>query len=132
MKHANNPLEVRALTLNQWIGTIAKDGEIAVFDTLENGIRAAAIILMRTYRKQKVNTIREIIDLWAPIVDKPSIDFSQYVSKHSNIPVRSVLRSRYVYAQVIYYMWAYIQQEKPSLTMLEILGIIQRNKIGLT
>lgn len=132
MKHANNPLEVRALTLNQWIGTIAKDDEIAIFDTLENGIRAAAIILMRTYRKQRANTIREIIDKWAPMVDKPAIDFTQYVSKHSNIPERSVLRSRYVYAQVIYYMWAYIQQEKPSLSMLEILGIIQRNKIGLT
>ena len=132
MKYANNPLEVCALTLNQWIGTISKDGEVAIFDTLEHGIRAAAIILMRTYRKQRINTIREIIDQWAPAVDKPSMDFSAYVSKHANIPVRSVLRSRYVYAQVIYYMWAYIQQEKPSLSMLEILGIIQRNKIGLT
>lgn len=132
MKHANNPLEVRALTLNQWIGTTSKDGEIALFDTLEHGIRAAAIILIRTYRKQRANTIREIIDHWAPLVDKPSMDFTEYVAKHTNIPARSVLRSRYVYAQVIYYMWAYIQQEKPSLSMLEILGIIQRNKIGLT
>lgn len=132
MKYANNPLEVRALTLNTWTGTISKDGEIAIFDTLEHGIRAAAITLMRTYRKQKINTIREIIDQWAPLVDKPSLLFSDYVSKHTNIPARSVLRSRYVYAQVIYYMWAYIQQEKPSISMLEILGIIQRNKIGLT
>ena len=132
MKHANNPLEVRALTLNQWIGTISKDGDVAIFDTLEHGIRAAAIALMRTYRKQKINTIREIIDQWAPLVGKPSMHFSEWVSKHTNIPARSILRSRYVYAQVIYYMWAYIQQEKPSLSMLEILGIIQRNKIGLT
>lgn len=132
MKHANNPLEVRALTLNTWTGTISVDGQVAIFDTLEHGIRAAAIILMRTYRKQKINTIREIIDQWAPMVDKPSMEFTVYVSKHTNIPARSILRSRYVYAQVIYYMWAYIQQEKPSISMLEILGIIQRNKIGLT
>lgn len=132
MKHANNPLEVRALQLHHWIGTIGKDDEIAIFDKLENGIRAAAIILMRTYRLHKINTIRGIIDKWAPMVDKPSIEFSQYVSNNTNIPVRSVLRSRYVYAEVIYYMWAYIQQEKPSISKLEILGIIQRNKIGLT
>lgn len=132
MKHANNPLEVRALTLNQWIGTVSKDDKVAIFDTLEHGIRAAAIIIMRSYRKQRINTIREIIEMYAPLVDKPSMEFAAYVSKHTNIPARSILRSRYVYAQVIYYMWAYIQQEKPTLSMLEILGIIQRNKIGLT
>lgn len=132
MKHVNNPLEVRALTNNAWLGSVYRDGATVVFDTLEHGVRAAAIVLMRTYRKQKINTIREIIDRWAPSVDKPSIDFCDYVSKHTNIPARSILRSRYVYAQVIYYMWAYIQQEKPSISMLEILGIIQRNKIGLT
>lgn len=62
----NNPLNIRIG--NNWIGerTPKKDPLFEEFNSLEYGIRAAFIILLKYITKYKRNTIEKIIRSWAP------------------------------------------------------------------
>ncbi len=44
----------------------SKDGRFVVFSDAEFGIRALAKVLLSYYRKHGLNTVRSIIDRWAP------------------------------------------------------------------
>lgn len=60
----NNPGNIRYVG-TQWRGLVGDDGAFCIFDTPENGIRAIAKVLT-TYGKRGLNTIGEIIPVWAP------------------------------------------------------------------
>ena len=61
----NNPLNIRK-SADKWQGKAGDDGAFVIFDTPENGIRAAGRLL-KTYRdKHGLNTIRGIVNRWAP------------------------------------------------------------------
>ena len=66
-------------TATMWQGQIQDAGEprFCVFDTPENGIRALAKTLLAYYRKHALNTVRGIINRWAPPVEN---DTSAYVN----------------------------------------------------
>lgn len=61
----NNPLNLRYSAANNWKGQQGQQSGFCVFDTPENGIRAAMINL-KSYRKKGVVTIADIISRWAP------------------------------------------------------------------
>lgn len=70
----NNPGNIDYNKNNQWRGQIGiEDGvakpRFAKFDTPENGIRALAKLLLNYQRLHKLNTVREIINRWAPPVE---------------------------------------------------------------
>jgi hypothetical protein len=64
----NNPLNIEWNALNNWVGLTGTDGRFCIFDTPENGIRAAAKIL-DSYAKRGINTIQKIIETWAPATE---------------------------------------------------------------
>lgn len=68
----NNPLNIR-LTDNHWLGklTPSSDKSFEQFDKPENGIRAAAKILL-TYYYHGIDTISGIIERWAPTNENPT------------------------------------------------------------
>lgn len=49
-----------------WQGETGNDGRFAIFDKMENGIRALAKQLMVYQDKHGVDTVREAITRWAP------------------------------------------------------------------
>ena len=70
----NNPGNIDYNKNNQWRGQIgietsAINPRFAKFDTPENGIRALAKLLLNYQRLHKLNTVREIINRWAPPVE---------------------------------------------------------------
>lgn len=74
----NNPLNIKYNSANDWRGQTGADGDgFAVFDTPENGIRAAARIL-GNYGASGINTVDDIIARWTS-GDSPEIQ-SAYVS----------------------------------------------------
>ena len=61
-----NPLNVR-YTGDSWVGLAGVDGGgFCIFDTPQNGIRAACIVLRNYERKYHLDTVRMIINRWAP------------------------------------------------------------------
>lgn len=70
---ANNPMDIRSSTVD-WNGQIGStsNGGFCVFDTLQNGIRAAMKNL-RTYEtKYNLHTLREKMLKWAPVNENRS------------------------------------------------------------
>ena len=72
----NNPGNVR-LSQDHWVGQVypGTDSSFCQFDTMAHGVRCAAKVLLG-YQQQKMNTVRRIINRWAPPVEN---DTGSYV-----------------------------------------------------
>lgn len=64
----NNPGNLEASSSNPWVGQTGSDGRFAKFETPEHGIRALGRNLI-SYQRQGIDTVGEIINLWAPPSD---------------------------------------------------------------
>lgn len=76
----NNPLNIRYSTANNWKGQIGQQSGFCVFDTPENGIRAAMVNL-KSYRKNGVVTIGDIVSRWAPPTENNTQNYIDFVCK---------------------------------------------------
>ena len=74
----NNPLNIRYSTANNWQGQQGQQSGFCVFDTPENGIRAAMKIL-KSYRLKGVVTIADIISRWAPPTENNTQNYIDFV-----------------------------------------------------
>lgn len=76
-----NPLNIRWSSVNNWKGQVGKDsGGFSIFDTPENGIRAAARIL-DNYAKRGIFTLGDIVKTWAPAVENNVEAYTAHVEK---------------------------------------------------
>jgi len=74
----NNPLNIEQGD-NAWDGLSddqSADVRFAVFDTAEEGIRAAARTLSTYQNKHGLKTVHDMISRWSPIKDKGNVDAS--------------------------------------------------------
>lgn len=76
----NNPLNLEWNAVNNWVGLKGSDGRFCVFDTPENGIRAAAKTL-DSYARRGVVTIQRIIETWAPAVENNVAAYVDHVCR---------------------------------------------------
>lgn len=76
----NNPLNIRYSTANNWKGQQGEQSGFCVFDTPENGLRAAMVNL-KSYRKKGVVTIGDIISRWAPPTENNTQNYIDFVCK---------------------------------------------------
>lgn len=85
----NNPLNIRKSTA-KWKGklTPSRDPEFEQFDTLEHGIRAAALIIRTYITKYHINTPEEIIARWAPASENDVKAYVAYVTKNGLLSPR--------------------------------------------
>lgn len=79
----NNPCNLRTGG-KKFVGEIGENKGFRVFDYMRNGYRAAFITLM-TYRKNKFDTIKKIINRWAPPNENNTKDYVEFVSKKTGI-----------------------------------------------
>lgn len=77
----NNPGNVRR-TQDHWLGQVwpGQDSAFCQFDTMAHGVRCTAKILLG-YQAAKLNTVRRIINRWAPAVEN---DTRAYVTAVAN------------------------------------------------
>lgn len=81
----NNPLNIRIG--NTWLGEREhpKDGEFEEFVSLAYGLRAAFIILRRYIRRYHLNTVRLIVERWAPKNENETEKYIQFVCKDTGL-----------------------------------------------
>ena len=87
-----NPLNIERSSA-KWYGLVAQSREprFCEFHTLEYGWRAAIINIAVTYRKRGWNTIRSIIEHWAPYPENDTAGYIDFVSSYTGIPKDRVL-----------------------------------------
>lgn len=62
----NNPFNIRFKSFNKWLGQVGHTRGFCDFSSFDYGVRAACILIMRSYRKKDVLTISEIVNRFAP------------------------------------------------------------------
>ena len=79
-----NPLNIERSSA-KWYGLVAQSREprFCEFHTLEYGWRAAIINIAVTYRKRGWNTIRSIIEHWAPYPENDTAGYIDFVSSYT-------------------------------------------------
>lgn len=130
-KYKNNPLNIRYSGFNRWQGLEGGRKGFCEFSTLSYGIRAAAIILMRSYRNNGVDKLRSIIRRWAPASENPTENYLKFVRSKSKVMPDEALRQPAQYALIIWAMAWFEQGAKPSFSPAEVLKVINQFKITL-
>ena len=75
----NNPFNIRNNRHNKWRGQVGSNNGFCNFDSLTSGVRAACIILMRSYRKFGFVTVEQIIKRFAPPSDNDTDNYILFV-----------------------------------------------------
>ena len=130
-KFKNNPLNIRYSGFNRWQGLCGERKGFCEFSTLSYGIRAAAIILMRSYRKYDCDTVRSIIRRWAPPSENPTDEYIKFVCEKTKMIAVETLRKPAQYALLIWAMAWFEQGHKPEFTPLEVMQCFTKFKISI-
>ena len=82
----NNPLNIR-ISANRWRGKVSPntDGTFEQFSSMAYGFRAAIKTIQTYIRKYECNTLRSIIQRWAPPTENDTTSYINNVSKRTGI-----------------------------------------------
>lgn len=76
----NNPLNIRYVITNQWLGQVGERNGFCVFSEEKFGWRAA-FVLLKNYHKKGFRTISQIIHRFAPASENPTSSYVDFVCK---------------------------------------------------
>lgn len=81
----NNPLNIEHSNDNKWLGLSnpPSDGRFARFKSMDYGVRAAATLLMRYYDRDGRDTVRKIVNKWAPTTENNTASYIAAVCKYT-------------------------------------------------
>lgn len=82
MRYLNNPLNIRDNRGNKWLGQVGAENGFCLFSNIDYGIRAALIILCRSYRAKRVVTLRDIVSRWAPPEENDTEAYVRFLLAH--------------------------------------------------
>ena len=91
----NNPGNIDYNPLNKWKGLNPKskelDSRFCVFISPEYGLRALMILLRNYDKKYGLNTVRQIINRWAPTHENNTSAYMEHVAKQMGVKINECL-----------------------------------------
>ena len=81
----NNPFNIRFVRSNHWIGQTGQTDGFVDFSDVIYGIRAAALLVMRSYRSKGILTISEIINHYAPATENNTRRYIDFVCERLGV-----------------------------------------------
>lgn len=79
MVGTNNPFNIRYRKQNVWLGQFSSFDGFSCFSEMEFGIRAACMLVMRTYRKYGLLSVGGIITRFAPPSENKTDNYIAFV-----------------------------------------------------
>ena len=87
----NNPLNIRLVPDNRWQGRVPprlnSDGAFEQFEDPIMGLRAAAVLLISHYDRRHLDTIRKLVQVWAPPSENDTEAYARVVVRTSGIGI---------------------------------------------
>ena len=87
----NNPLNIRLNPENRWQGRLSPrlnwDGAFEQFQDPIMGLRAAAVLLIAHYDRRHLDTIRKLVEVWAPPNENDTEAYARCVAKESGFGI---------------------------------------------
>ena len=105
----NNPLNIRYSAGNNWKGQREPHNGFCSFDTLHNGLRAAAKLLRNYIELRGCNTIELIVSRWAPSNENNTENYIRFVSSKTKMPRDKPIR--FIKSHIICLMHAMAKME---------------------
>ena len=81
----NNPFNIKYNATNNWQGQTGSDGTFCIFDTAEDGYRAAFILVINWNQKYGLDTVTGIISKLAPSTENNTVAYIQDVANRLNV-----------------------------------------------
>ena len=116
----NNPLNIRFSHLNHWKGQDGQTRGFCNFVDLEYGIRAACILLMRSYRKKGCKTYAQLIERFAPRSENDTQVYISFVCKRIGVFPFDVPKTINDYCLLIYQMACFEQGKDPDFNATDV------------
>lgn len=76
----NNPLNIRYVITNQWLGQVGERNGFCVFSEEKFGWRAA-FVLLKNYHKKGFRSVSQIVHRFAPASENPTSSYVDFVCK---------------------------------------------------
>lgn len=99
----NNPFNLRYNARNNWLGQTGETRGFCDFESVEYCIRAVAILIMRSYRKNNILTISEIINRYAPKIENQTDKYVDYICGRLGV-LPFDIPSRNMFPILLYYI----------------------------
>lgn len=128
MKYKNNPLNIR-MSGSKWVGLTGSKNGFCEFSNLDYGVRAACYLIMRTYRRYGITSIRDIIARWAPPSENPTAGYISFVCKSTLYSMYDEIDSEEKVACLIEAMAIFEQGHYNVLDRVYVLRVIHDFKI---
>ena len=122
MINKNNPFNIRYNAANRWIGLIGNHKGFCEFSDLSYGIRAAAYILMVSYRRKGYVSYKDLIGRWAPSSENDTKAYLNFICKTLNVLPDSEPKNVYDYARLLvriaYYESSFVLDLKYTIYLI--------------
>jgi hypothetical protein len=87
----NKPLNIRLVPDNRWQGRVPprlnSDHAFEQFEDPVMGLRAAAVLLIAHYDRRHLDTIRKLVQVWAPPSENDTEAYARFVARASGIGI---------------------------------------------
>lgn len=127
----NNPLNIRYSPLNSWKGSRGKTRGFVNFSELKYGVRAAAYLLMVSYKQKKVLTVSDIIHRFAPPSENFTKNYIKFVCDCSGLYPVSIPCNYLEFSRLIHSMWKFEQGKEPSMSVADIANVLSEFNLPL-
>lgn len=124
-----NPLNIRYSYINHWMGQTGQTNGFCNFTSYVFGIRAAAYLLMRSYRRAGFRTYAELITRFAPSSENSTEKYIDFVCSGLHVMPFDVPETGKQFAGMIHRMWRFEQGCVPDWSAESIYHVI--NHYGL-
>lgn len=101
MINKNNPFNIRYSPLNRWKGLTGNHKGFCEFEDLKYAIRAAATILMVSYRKRGIKCYFDIINAYAPPSENNTAAYLSFICKTLCVKPSDEPKSVYQFARLL-------------------------------
>ena len=88
---SNNPGNIRS-TKTEWQGEVTDSQEFEVFESPEYGLRALMKLLISYNKKYGLDTVRSLINRWAPPSENDTGSYQEHVAKVLCLGVDDVIK----------------------------------------
>lgn len=124
----NNFLNIRYSPFNKWLGQTGKTNGFCDFETSRLCVRAVGILLMRSYRRKSIITVKDIISRYAPPNENHTDKYIRYICQQMNCFPDDRMMSVGDYSALVYHMQKY-EYGKNLYPLKEIESIFDSFKI---
>lgn len=102
-----NPFNIRFSKGNHWKGQVGNTKGFCDFASIDFGVRAAAYLLVRSYRSKGITTYSKIIERFAPPSENNTASYVEFVCKNLHVFPFDTLSCVSNYVGILRYMAKY-------------------------